>query len=127
MADDKDKKGAEGTEDTHTDGGNSQGQEAKFTQADVERFIKERFERDGIKELREKAKKFDEFQKSQMSAEDASKQTITDLQQKLSLADAERAQLRLTQLKDDLLDKAGLPRGGRSASSVHLSRRFWLT
>lgn len=95
---------------TGTDTGKGQEQEAKFTQADIDRFIKERLEREGIKELREKARKLDELQKSQLSAEDAAKATVTDLQQKLVVSEAGRAKLELEHLKDELLDKAGLPR-----------------
>lgn len=102
--------GKEGTVPTPTDGGKGQ-DTTTFTQADVDRIIKERLEREGIKDLKAKAKELDDYKKSQMTAEEAAKATVAELQQKLSMAEAERASLKLAQLKDDLLDKAGLPRG----------------
>lgn len=106
---DKTKTGTEGTT-TSTDDGKGQ-EPTTFTQADVDRIIKERLEREGIKDLKAKAKELDDFKKGQMTAEDAAKATVAELQQKLVVSEAERASLRLAQLKDELLDKAGLPRG----------------
>jgi hypothetical protein len=85
---------------TQAGGGNaSDGQEARYTQADVERFIKERFDRDNIKGLRDKASKYDQIE--------AAKQTDAErvATRERALSDREAtltARERSNELRDEL-------------------------